>query len=329
MNGFGFSKDTTGHTSSTARGARNTWSLCLGSIIVVTLLGSTSPARGQSADEIENAGGEASGFSSMPAALRPNPAPPTPPLPPQYRGSGDALDAAREIRRRVAWFLNRRATIQRATWRVSPASVWRVRTAEECHAELREQGIRFVPYEPDEDDEDAIDTFPAPAPIILRSKVGGVRFSSATGQALMSCELATKLPTIARIVSRHGVTRVALSSLYRPEPLASFHTFGLGADIHRMQVEEPLTGGDGRESRWLSVRTDFVETPDVETCDPANFGEGSPYGDNERGRILHQIACELHETGELSTVLTPNYNEGHRGHFHIDVRPDDPRTYIR
>jgi len=103
----------------------------------------------------------------------------------------------------------------------------------------------------------------------------------------------------------------------------------MGADIHRMQVEEPLMGGNGRSSRWLSVRTDFVETPDVETCDPSNLGEGSLYGDNERGRILHEIACELHESGELSTVLTPNYNEGHRGHFHIDIRPDDPRTYIR
>ena len=41
------------------------------------------------------------------------------------------------------------------------------------------------------------------------------------------------------------------------------------------------------------------------------------------------MACALFESGVLSSVLTPNYNAGHRDHFHLDIRPDDPRSFIR
>jgi hypothetical protein len=293
---------------------------------------------GDSSRSDAEVGSEATGFAgvdrgradSQAAVLA---APPRPVMPADYRSADPAMDAAREIRRRVPWFTNRRAEMPLASWDVDASHVWRVRTEAECHAHLRELGIRFVPYVPeesgeaDEADDETLDVFPTPAPVIVVGPIGGVRFTSATGRALMSCELAARLPAIARVLARHGVTRVAISSLYRTGPLQSFHTFGLGIDIHRMQVSTPLNGPDGRSSQWLTVRTDFVETPDVQTCDPSVLGQAP--GGNERGRVLLDIACELHETGAFATVLTPNYNEGHRGHFHIDVRPDDPRTYIR
>jgi hypothetical protein len=28
-------------------------------------------------------------------------------------------------------------------------------------------------------------------------------------------------------------------------------------------------------------------------------------------------------------VITPDYSEGHRDHFHVDVRPEDPRLFVR
>jgi hypothetical protein len=61
---------------------------------------------------------------------------------------------------------------------------------------------------------------------------------------------------------------------------------------------------------------------DVETCDAP-----APAGDE--ARELLAIACELADAHSFSTVLTPNYNDGHRNHFHIDARPDDPRFYVR
>lgn len=87
---------------------------------------------------------------------------------------------------------------------------------------------------------------------------------------------------------------------------------GLGLDIPRFWTAQG----------WLSVARHFHMTPDRHTC------AGSPSGDR-RARTLRSIACDLHRTGLLSTVLTPNYNEGHRDHFHLDARPADPRLYLR
>jgi len=268
-------------------------------------------------------------------------APARPLAPPLYRGRDDALEAARIVVGRAARFMNYRAATPLATWRESPAYQWRVRSTRECHAHLRELGIGFIPYdfdadaadasgEVDEEGDEPVDPYPTPAPVILRSRVEGVSIIAANGEALMSCELATRLPTLAKVAARHGVTRIMVSSLFRPGPAASFHTFGMAMDIPRVQVEEPLAGPEGTEpSRWLTVASDYLETPEVESCDPSLFADDSPLGGNERGRRLAAFACDLFATGVFSTVLTPNYNEGHRGHFHIDIRPDDNRIFMR
>lgn len=273
-------------------------------------------------------------FPDVEVAMRE--APPRPTASIRYRGSDAVMEAAEVVRRRARVFMNYRAATPLATWRDNPAFEWRVRRARACHAELRRLGVGFVPYEvenidADGNEEEALDPFPTPAPIVLKSRVNDVRIVAASGEALMSCELASRLPVLAKVAARHGVTRIMLSSLYRPGPAPSFHTFGMAMDIHRMQVEEPLTGPAGTEpSRWLTVATDFVETPNTETCDPSLLEAGALHlGDNERGRRLLTFICELFDSGVFSTVLTPNYNEGHRGHFHVDIRPDDPRTFLR
>ncbi len=86
------------------------------------------------------------------------------------------------------------------------------------------------------------------------------------------------------------------------------------------QPRDPLKVYDLPET-VLSVLTDFVETPAHTTCD-APRGRG-------HARTLREIACELAGTHAFSSVLTPNYNDGHRNHFHLDARPDDPRTFVR
>ena len=44
-------------------------------------------------------------------------------------------------------------------------------------------------------------------------------------------------------------------------------------------------------------------------------------------RALFEIACALADTHRFSTVITPNYDEGHRNHFHLDARPDDADSH--
>ncbi len=261
-------------------------------------------------------------------------APPLPPLRPNYRGPQEAMKAARYIRKTVPTFINFRSTILRATWRSTPAHEWRVRSRQECLAGLRAQGIRVKVWRPAseettaEGDEDALER--VPAPVYVRAPIKGVLFRSGYGgRLLLSCEMVSRLQVIADIVSRHGVDQVVVVSAWRPRPRTSFHTMGLGMDIMRFHLVEPQPGPRGEMSDWLNVFNDFLATPDLDTCDPAIFEEDSPLGDNERGRRLSRIACELHASGVFGSVLTPNYNPGHRDHFHIDIRPDDPRIFLR
>ena len=255
-------------------------------------------------------------------------APPRPPLPPQYTGRDGAWTQAREIRRRVPTFLNFRAAIGYGTWRVDESAVWRIRRARECRQSARAAGVRFVMHRATDDG--PTDVRPTPAPLYLSSSpIHGIRFSQYLGRILISCELASRLPRMAEILAPLDVDAVMVASSYRDQPRSSFHTFGMALDIARFRVRTPLTGPDGRTSRLLTVETDFVVTPNQRTCDPAFLRPDSLHGTNERGRRLLQIACALHDSGIFASVLTPNYNEGHRDHFHLDVRPDDPRLFIR
>jgi len=130
-------------------------------------------------------------------------------------------------------------------------------------------------------------------------------------QVELSCELITRLPALSQLLRQHGVTRVHVNSSYRDQPRVSFHTFGLALDIAAFDTKQgPLV-----------VATDFELAPEVATCD------ATPQ--TERGRALLALACAIGQSGLFSSVLTPNYNAGHRDHFHLDVRPDDARLFVR
>ncbi len=243
-------------------------------------------------------------------ALLPVPhSPAQPPPPPQFAAGPQtqAGEAARRIAHLVTTFRNYRATIRGASWRVDPKASWSIRDNEACLQALRERGVPFKSVSPQ------LST-PVPTPVEITGKVGGVEFRMmhADRTLLMSCELAVRLPEIAAVVATHGVTRVEVISTYREKPYVSFHTMGLAIDISRFITS------DGP----LSVLADFERTPGYETCE-------APPPKSEHARALLDIACKLGASGLFSSVLTPNYNAGHRNHFHLDTRPDDPRIFVR
>ncbi|MFW6197579.1 MAG: extensin family protein, partial [Myxococcota bacterium] len=246
----------------------------------------------------------ASTDSSLPVP----PAPPTPSRPRRFAAPPDdpAGKIARDMARRVSRFPNLRAEIPGATWRTEPAARWQVRGEQACLTDLSKRGVPFRKR--------PAQTEAVPTPVELLGPVGGVWFRSMHDDRplVMSCELATRLPDLARVLAHHGVRGVDVSSATRKRPRISFHSMGLALDVPRLWTD----GG------WLSVERDFVATPNHPTC------EAPPAG-NPRAQKLARIACSLHRTNRFSTVLTPNYNEGHRDHFHLDARPEDPRLYIR
>jgi hypothetical protein len=193
-----------------------------------------------------------------------------------------------------------------AVWDVRDAVVWSIRPEAEC---LRALGARGVPWRPM-----AWTPTPVPAPVEIVGPVEGVTFEKKREGAplFMSCELALRLPRLARALRTRGVSRVEVMSAYRREPLVSFHSSGLALDLSAFDTERGS----------LSVEDHFFVTEDVATCD-------APAPSSWQARALLEIACALARSNDWSTVLTPNYGRGHHDHFHLDARPGDARVFLR
>jgi hypothetical protein len=236
--------------------------------------------------------------------------PPSPPPPSSFASSEDdpAGVAARRIAALVPTFLNFRAIVPGATWTIDAQATWSIRDEDDCLARLARLGIDATRLDQE------LPT-PVPTPVEIRGAVGDVALRTVRPgeRIVLSCELAARLPDLARVLRAHGVRALDVLSAYRPGPRQSFHTFGLALDVASFETDE---------GRVLSVLDHFVETPSHETC-----AAPSPAG--YEARTLLAIACDLAGSHTFSTVLTPNYNEGHRNHFHLDARPDDPRFYVR
>jgi hypothetical protein len=217
--------------------------------------------------------------------------------------SDPAGRAARLIAERVRsrQFLNYRAGVRGATWVVDPQATWQVRGTEDCLKALERLGVPFTPIR--------IASPIVPAPVRITAPIEGVDF----GRARVSCELAHRMRDLALILRRHMIVAARVMSDYRTEPFTSYHTMGLALDLSH------FTLNDGTR---LSVEADFLMTPSKETCE-------AELPLNRKARILLEVACEIHGSRGWQTVLTPNYNPGHRDHFHIDIRPDDPRLFLR
>ena len=258
-------------------------------------------------DGAESGNDPSSESSFIPSTLPVPTAPPTPPRPTTFSAPPDdpAGVAARAIAQRVATFENFRAQAPGATWRVDRRSTWSIRSATECHRELQTRGLVFRPR--------GDFPTPVPSPVEILGPIRGVwfRMMHEDRPLVVSCELASKLADFADVLRRHNVRGVDVMSAYRTRPRASFHTMGLALDVGRFWTDRG----------FLDVSNDFEITADEPTCDGST--------ETRTGRQLRALACDLAKARLFQTLITPNYNEGHRDHWHLDIRPDDPRLFVR
>lgn len=233
------------------------------------------------------------------------PAVPRPPRTFLAPASDQAGAAARAIARLVPSFHNYRAEIAGAQWRSDRRSVWQIRPSEQCLADLAAMDVPFRAL--------GDHPTPVPTPVEILGPIQGIwfRISHADRPLTISCELATRLHSLASILSRFNIRGAEIMSAYRETPRASFHTMGLGIDIARLW--------NGRT--WINVLTDFEESPSTETC------AATP--SNARAARVLRITCAIARSKLFQSVLTPNYNAGHRNHWHLDARPNDPRLFLR
>lgn len=225
------------------------------------------------------------------------------------RPSDPALAVAEEIRRRVETFPNFRGQVPHGVFTEDPARVFAVRATPVCLAELDRRTVEHALFRTGRS--------PIPAPVRLEGGIGGVRFRKMREGApfIVACELAARLPALAAVLREHDVVEAHVLSSWRLEPRTSFHTMGLALDLAR------FVRADGSV---LDVERDYPLHPDAPTCEAVD-----PRPAHEPARALEALACDLAARAGLSTVITPDYSEGHRDHFHVDVRPDDPRLFVR
>jgi len=159
-------------------------------------------------------------------------------------------------------------------------------------------------------------------PVRLTGPLHGVTFHASVAKAdrattpyeIGDCRLVLALDDFAAILAGHGVVEVVHYSMYRPlrgaDAVATTkHNAALAIDAAHFVKQ------DGTQ---LTVLDDFHGAIDAKTC-----GDGAaPDPATEAAVELRAILCEAVAQHLFNVVLTPNYNEPHRNHFHLEVTPN-------
>jgi hypothetical protein len=182
-------------------------------------------------------------------------------------------------------------------------------TAAECHAALDARGIAWEP---------ARGAGIAIA-VVVKGPLGGVTYSSSRRRPLLlDCSLAVSLAEAGRYLRGLGIERVVFSSAHdvrnvRGTRRPSKHSFGLAIDIHTLE---------GAALGAVRVDRDYEQgLGDAVDC----IGQPMTRG----GAVLKIAQCQLVRSGLFHLVLSPDYDDAHHDHLHLEARPWRERLALR
>lgn len=201
----------------------------------------------------------------------------------------------------------------------SPAIRYGALESGECLRELRERGIAFREEPP---------TRGVSIPVRLLGPLAGVSYRTDlsdrerrnTPWEIYDCRLVLSLADFSEILAKHDVREVRIFSAYRPPPQngadqgSKRHQAALAVDVRTMKKES------GEE---LVVLHDFDQNPGLDPCSEAR--EPS----DPAAKELRAITCETARAHLFNSILTPNFDERHRNHFHLEVAPGKPWFLLR
>jgi len=159
------------------------------------------------------------------------------------------------------------------------------------------------------------------APLRLIGPLNGIYFrGEGTDEAraqsvheIVDCRLVLALFDMASILKRHHVVEVRHFSMYRlpppswpPGKVADRHLGALAIDAGRF-----LT----KDGQILDVDRHFHGAIGAKTCGPG----AAPKPATAQALALRALLCEIVAERLFNVVLTPNYNEPHKNHFHLEV----------
>ena len=178
----------------------------------------------------------------------------------------------------------------------------------DCKAELERRGVSFKPAKK-----------PGIAiGVEITGPLGGIPYTSAEYSLVIDCSLAVSLDEAGRYLRELGVTKASFSSAYsrrnvRGTNRPSKHSFGLAIDVHTYDV-----GALGT----LRVDRDYEQGlgDDVDCV-------GQPL--TQGGAVMKILQCQLVRSGLFHLVLSPDYDDAHHDHFHLEAKPWTERTGLR
>jgi hypothetical protein len=193
----------------------------------------------------------------------------------------------------------------------SPAIRYGALDSQSCLRELRNRGVSFH-EEPS--------TPGVSIPVRLIGPLAGVLYRTdlsdrqrkTTPWEIFDCRLVLSLHDFGRILNEHGISEVRIFSAYRPPPKkagaqgSKRHQAALAVDVRTLRKES----GDE-----LSVLDHFEQKLGSDPCSEAR--EPS----DPAAKELKAIACEAAREHIFNSILTPNFDERHRNHFHLEVTP--------
>lgn len=151
----------------------------------------------------------------------------------------------------------------------------------------------------------------------ITGPLGGVQHVSHL-PLVIDCSLAVSLDEAGRYLRELGVEVVQFSSAYsrrnvRGTSRPSKHSYGLAIDVHAL---------DGARVGALRIDRDYEQGlgDDVDCV-------GRPL--TQGGAVLKILQCQLARSGLFHLVLSPDYDDAHHDHFHLEVKPWGERTGLR
>ncbi len=179
-----------------------------------------------------------------------------------------------------------------------------------CRAQLAQSGLVFTAV-----DFTATSPVGYPAltcdiidPVLLYSPVDGVPMlhyqTLEVEPALASCAMAQATQSMVAIARSLGATEIAYTRFYQCDLIndteaLSMHGRGEAVDLLAVRLEDGSV---------LTVARDWER----DTLDPATPG----------GAWLRRFTDTLWREQVFSVILTPDFNEDHADHFHLDLSPD-------
>jgi hypothetical protein len=131
---------------------------------------------------------------------------------------------------------------------------------------------------------------------------------------IVDCRLALALDDLAVILAAHGIKEAVHFAMYRAPPggtpldaVTIDHPAGLAIDLAALiESDDSRTG----------VLEDWKGGVGTKTC--GKWAGPKPV--TKRGQRLRAILCETAAAQLFHLVLTPNFNDAHKDHFHLEIK---------